>query len=369
MFLFLFQRVFICLSAPFHFVTFPDFWLADQMNSLTTFFLDMEYFVCFYATEVDWSGGLVMRNATNVTTGVVPESGMDSCTSNQFGIRPLIAAIPAVLRFLQCLRRYRDTKAKFPHLVNAGKYSTTVFVVMFGSLTVWHRKQLDVDNPEDTPMFYAWVVSYLFSTFYTFVWDVKMDWGLFDPKHGDNPLLREELVYRRRWYYYTAIVGDLVLRFAWTLNVTLNDLWILHGEILICVTALAECVRRFVWNFFRLENEHLNNVGQFRAVRDISIRPINKGDLEDLLRCMDEPNGISHRNLRAAPSRAAKAKKRFKEQLKVSGCRRVPSNQESLENFIIFLEVEIGTRHQSGCQFGSQEWRGGHSDFAQASWS
>lgn len=29
-----------------------------------------------------------------------------------------------------------------------------------------------------------------------------------------------------------------------------------------------------MWNFFRLENEHLNNVGEFRAVRDISIKPI-----------------------------------------------------------------------------------------------
>ena len=32
--------------------------------------------------------------------------------------------------------------------------------------------------------------------------------------------------------------------------------------------------RRFIWNFFRLENEHLNNVGEFRAVRDISIKKI-----------------------------------------------------------------------------------------------
>ena len=32
--------------------------------------------------------------------------------------------------------------------------------------------------------------------------------------------------------------------------------------------------RRFVWNFIRLENEHLNNCGQFRIVRDISIAPV-----------------------------------------------------------------------------------------------
>lgn len=34
--------------------------------------------------------------------------------------------------------------------------------------------------------------------------------------------------------------------------------------------------RRVIWNFFRLENEHLNNCGNFRAVRDIYITPIRK---------------------------------------------------------------------------------------------
>ena len=29
-----------------------------------------------------------------------------------------------------------------------------------------------------------------------------------------------------------------------------------------------------MWNFIRLENEHLNNCGQFRIVRDISIAPV-----------------------------------------------------------------------------------------------
>jgi len=45
----------IC-TAPFHYVGFADFWLADQLNSLTTVLLDLEFLVCFYATEVDWLG-------------------------------------------------------------------------------------------------------------------------------------------------------------------------------------------------------------------------------------------------------------------------------------------------------------------------
>lgn len=34
--------------APFFRVTFADFWLADQLNSLVPVLLDFEYFVCYY---------------------------------------------------------------------------------------------------------------------------------------------------------------------------------------------------------------------------------------------------------------------------------------------------------------------------------
>ena len=44
---------------------------------------------------------------------------------------------------------------------------------------------------------------------------------------------------------------------------------------------MMEVFRRFVWNFFRLENEHLNNCGQFRAVRDISVHPLDLSELRD----------------------------------------------------------------------------------------
>ena len=50
--------------------------------------------------------------------------------------------------------------------------------------------------------------------------------------------------------------------------------------------------RRFVWNFFRLENEHLNNCGEFRAVRDISIAPILMGNRDKRIE-----NGKLKRNL------------------------------------------------------------------------
>lgn len=56
--------------------------------------------------------------------------------------------------------------------------------------------------------------------------------------------------------------------------------------------------RRFVWNFFRLENEHLNNCGKFRAVRDISIAPIDFSDSAQIVRMMDEEFGVTNRRKR-----------------------------------------------------------------------
>ena len=63
-----------------------------------------------------------------------PVVGPSVCGGVAYGIRPVVAALPSWFRFAQCLRRYRDTRLAFPHLVNAGKYATTFFVVIFSTL-------------------------------------------------------------------------------------------------------------------------------------------------------------------------------------------------------------------------------------------
>lgn len=122
-----------------------------------------------------------------------------------------------------------------------------------------------------------------------------MDWGLFDSKAPpEYVLLREELVYPVK-YYYMVIVEDFVLRFGWTLNLSLTEVGAIPPDLITLVLAPCEIVRRFIWNFYRLENEHLNNCGEFRAVRDISIsgQNIDLSALNRILRIMDEPDGLS----------------------------------------------------------------------------
>lgn len=69
--------------------------------------------------------------------------GKDVCNSYSYGVRAVIQCLPAWFRFIQCLRRYRDTKRAFPHLVNAGKYSTSFFVVTFAALYSTHKGRVE----------------------------------------------------------------------------------------------------------------------------------------------------------------------------------------------------------------------------------
>ena len=113
------------IAAPFFHVGFADFWLGDQLNSLATALLDFEYLTCFYFTNGNWNEAI----------------DASICMEKDFIIRPIFNCLPAWFRFAQCLRRYRDTREAFPHLVNAGKYSTTFMVVIFATLKSYNSRK------------------------------------------------------------------------------------------------------------------------------------------------------------------------------------------------------------------------------------
>ncbi|CAG9857528.1 unnamed protein product [Phyllotreta striolata] len=266
-----------CFGAPFFHVDFADFWLGDQFNSLVNAFMDFQFLGCFYFTNGNW------LEAGDTT----------QCMEKSFIVRPLVNCIPAWLRFAQCLRRYYDSKDAFPHLVNAGKYSTTFLVVLFGTLRSVYKD--DYPTSSHNPYMILWIAAQILSSVYSYTWDIKMDWGLLDKSAGENRFLREETVYSSKFFYYFAIIEDFVLRFVWTLSVYLTEYGYVSGDLMTSILSPLEVFRRFVWNFFRLENEHLNNCGQFRAVRDISVAPIDSSDQVQIIRMMDKEDGVTNR--------------------------------------------------------------------------
>ncbi|KAL0113736.1 hypothetical protein PUN28_012691 [Cardiocondyla obscurior] len=208
--------------APFFYVNFADFWLADQLNSLHTVFLDFQYFVCFYIQNSSW---------TDVTD-------TETCIMRELSMRPFVVCLPAWFRFAQCLRRYRDTKETFPHLLNAVKYATSFFVVIFSYLHLTNKKHYALST--ENPYFYLWLTVSVVSSCFTYTWDVKLDWGLFDSSAGENKFLREEIVYSSPYYYYFAMVEDFILRFGWAFSLSLTEMGYIHADLMVSIVAPLE---------------------------------------------------------------------------------------------------------------------------------
>lgn len=128
-------------------VEFRDFFFGDMFCSLTYSLGNIELFFCLYAKH--WND-------------------LATCNSSNSRLLGFFTAVPGIFRALQCLRRYRDTRAVFPHLVNCGKYTFTILYYM----------SLSMFRIEKTSEFLAlFIVFATINAIYCSVWDILMDWS------------------------------------------------------------------------------------------------------------------------------------------------------------------------------------------------
>ncbi|KAL2240399.1 UNVERIFIED_CONTAM: Phosphate transporter PHO1 [Sesamum indicum] len=67
-------------------------------------------------------------------------------------------------------------------------------------------------------------------------------------------------------------VVNILLRLVWMqLVLDFHEAPFLHRRAMVAVVACLEILRRGIWNFFRLENEHFNNVGRYRAFKSVPL--------------------------------------------------------------------------------------------------
>ncbi|KAI3776970.1 hypothetical protein L1987_46763 [Smallanthus sonchifolius] len=234
-----------CICAPFYEITLPDFFLADQFTSQVQLLRNLQFYVCYYG----W-GDFKNRNA-------------DTCKkSNVYDVLTIvIAVIPYWIRVLQCMRRFLGGHDSTQAL-NALKYFSTIVALV--------ARTIQTQRPGITLQIIAGSTSG-FATIFNTYWDMVMDWGLLC-KNSENPWLRDKLILPNRSIYFIAMVLNVILRLAWMQTVMgIQDAPFLHENALIAVVACLEIIRRGLWNFFRLENEHLNNVGKFRAVKSVPL--------------------------------------------------------------------------------------------------
>jgi hypothetical protein len=222
-------------------VVFRDFFITDILTSVTYSFTAIQAFVCAYL--YDWND-----LAGNCAIG-----------SSYFVARATM--FPAFWRLLQCLRRWSDNRAFFPHGLNGIKYVGSI-------ATIWLSTAAKIEN--NWVIRGCWICVAAFSASFSYFWDIWYDWGLWR-RHSKNPWLRDELMYPKYWYWF-AMVTNFFLRINWILLISPAQ-WgiVVDGRIIAFAFAVLEVYRRFQWCIFRMENEHLNNAGRFRASKDIPL--------------------------------------------------------------------------------------------------
>ncbi|KAK9054014.1 hypothetical protein SSX86_025089 [Deinandra increscens subsp. villosa] len=234
-----------CICAPFYAITLPDFFLADQFTSQVQLLRNLQFYVCYYG----W-GDFKQRDAKTCSNSNVYDV-----------ITIVIAVIPYWIRVLQCMRRFLGGHDSTQAL-NALKYFSTIVAVVARTIQTQHGGVILQIIAGSTSG-----IATIFSTY----WDIVVDWGLLR-RNSENPWLRDKLILPSTSIYFIAMVLNVILRLAWMQSVLdVHEAPFLHRNALIAIIASLEIIRRGMWNFFRLENEHLNNVGKFRAVKSVPL--------------------------------------------------------------------------------------------------
>ncbi|KAG8384674.1 hypothetical protein BUALT_Bualt04G0142600 [Buddleja alternifolia] len=233
-----------CICAPLYKVTLSDFFLADQLTSQVQAFRSLQFYVCYYV----W-GDFKRRSNKCLESDIY-----------KFMLF-VVAIIPFLSRALQCLRRLFEEKDPMQGLNSLKYFSTIVALVM--------RTMYDQRRGSFWKVMAA--SSSGVTTIYSTYWDIVIDWGLLR-KNSKNPWLRDKLLISNKAVYFLAVVVNILLRLVWMqLVLDFNDAPFLHRRAMVAVVACLEIIRRGIWNFFRLENEHFNNVGKYRAFKSVPL--------------------------------------------------------------------------------------------------
>jgi hypothetical protein len=230
------------ISSPIYTTRFQNFFIGDQLVSI------IPVFQCF---------GLLI-DFTITGPGVTKGFGFPATWYNVF-----LQMLPYWWRSMQCIRRYYDGLA-----VNAGptqfynclRYLTGMIWLMFWGLYIIYK--------EESALFILTIIVGCIFSLWSYYWDIVMDWGL-----GGGRLLAKhnsvaKLIYYPVWTYYFTIIIDLLERFVW---LPFFLYWGYKSNPGIYILAFVEIHRRFIWNFYRMEIEHVRNCEQYQVTPEIPL--------------------------------------------------------------------------------------------------
>ena len=157
-------------------------------------------------------------------------------------------------KFVRCRIKKEYHHSHF-HMINCLKYVVYLINYTLNFLT----KSYD-------GVIIAWVVVAIFSTIYSYIWDVTYDWGFFQ-KNQENKFLRKDLAYPSKFFYYIALFLNFFMRMGWLLLLSPNVVdSLVYEDVLALFLSIMEQFRRTLWNYFKIELQHLKFIGNFNIL-------------------------------------------------------------------------------------------------------
>jgi EXS family len=148
-------------TAPFHSVRVRDEFIGDCLTSWVRPGQDLFFAFTYYCTVIY---GTITGKYGLTQSG---EMLADSWTLHNV-IMPAFAILPLWLKYLQTLRQAYDNNQRWPYQGNSLKYLTASLVVIYGMTHPEQRKSV------------VWLSCFVAALVYQTVWDVVMDWQLFE---------------------------------------------------------------------------------------------------------------------------------------------------------------------------------------------
>ena len=146
------------MVAPFGSTAFKEGFVGDVFTSAVRPLSDLTFAALYFLSGAH---GWAIAHSSELATDNVSNAWMFRKVAV-----PAITLLPLWWRFCQCLQRSFDTRERWPHLGNAMKYATAIFVSCYG---LAHA---------DAKLHPVWLGAFVFATLYQFTWDVFMDWDL-----------------------------------------------------------------------------------------------------------------------------------------------------------------------------------------------
>lgn len=239
------ETLYQVVISPWGRLRFRDIFLANWLTSMPRIGVDV------YAASFIYLTAFFLDGKTRAAR----------CNDIGLFVAPLLCALPLWFRIAQSFRKMsEDERQRTQHLTCAVIHLLALLVVLMDSFLPPFESLFATGHPFRV----LWVILVVTTALSFFLYDVRVDWGLFTFEDPERPLLRGALVFPHRTaVYYSAMAADFVLRFVWVISILpfpIQSIPALQDLPRLLVTpflVVLELIRRAIWSVFTVEYEHI----------------------------------------------------------------------------------------------------------------